>query len=306
MNEQEHKAFMAGRAPWVKSAKANHALAERVPPHGQGACALDRAADACVQIAEQQSKPWPESRHESAVLCSTTLPEREYQEKAQLCRQVAMQCADAVRKVGREMIHDKTDEYDARDKPEQPQGKSMQQPSPYEYIPTVATNTTAPTQPQGDVIERMAIAAFTRFHEVRACLTKGGYAPWPGVAEAVRNDWRDSAEAAAKVLLDEALGPVTDEETNQFASVIAIPKDKRKPLMAALDWMFAARRARLLPESKRTAEERVKVERMGASEHVFVMLDGDVKCQFDGDAEAEQDAEIYRLGLIAQLKAGQQ
>jgi hypothetical protein len=47
----------------------------------------------------------------------------------------------------------------------------------------------------------------------------------------------------------------------------------------------------------------VTVERMGASEHVFVRVDGKVVMQFDGEEEAERHAEIYRLGLLAKLDA---
>ena len=47
----------------------------------------------------------------------------------------------------------------------------------------------------------------------------------------------------------------------------------------------------------------VTVERMGASERVFVRVDGEVIMQFDGEEEAERHAEIYRRGLLAKLDA---
>ncbi len=42
---------------------------------------------------------------------------------------------------------------------------------------------------------------------------------------------------------------------------------------------------------------------MGVSEHVFVMLDGEVVFQCDGEKEAEDCVETYRLNLIAKMKA---
>lgn len=54
--------------------------------------------------------------------------------------------------------------------------------------------------------------------------------------------------------------------------------------------------------SSGTPENRVVVERMGASEHVFVMLDGEVVEQFDGEDKAEEQAESCRQRIIARLK----
>lgn len=67
------------------------------------------------------------------------------------------------------------------------------------------------------------------------------------------------------------------------------------------DNFIAAVKGDLTPRKVETPEARVKVWRMGASEHVMVYLDGVCVQQFDGEEEAEQHAERYKRGLIAEL-----
>jgi hypothetical protein len=241
--------------------------------------ALDRAADACMQIAEQQSKPWPESRHEPAVLCSTTLPEHKYQEQAQLCRQVAMQCAEAVRKVRREMwenCHD-AEAYEA----------------------TMKQVAITPTQPQGDVIERMLDAA----DSVHSLDT------WRSYCADDRTRFYKAMTAAAKVLLDEALGPVTGGERQVLDASwdrhVEIEKFSRDRACTVFGELIAARRARLMPESKPDPAERA--HKFYVSDQGWcVVVDRNRDHPLTAYRMESKVADAYYVQVCAQLKAGQQ
>lgn len=97
--------------------------------------------------------------------------------------------------------------------------------------------------------------------------------------------------AAPHVAADALLGPVTDEERNNWIGVNA---------EAFAGWLLACRRTRLTAPAK-TPEERVTIERseMDADPcHVTVFLDGEDRCC----NMTIDHAKIYRLGLIAMLK----
>ncbi len=101
-----------------------------------------------------------------------------------------------------------------------------------------------------DVIERMSKAFFAK-------AGRAPYASWPGGLDDPID--HTSMTAAARVLLDEALGPVTDEERKKFDRTYYGESDSG--LLAALSAvvdMLASRRARLLPESKDAAVEQAQ------------------------------------------------
>jgi hypothetical protein len=154
-----------------------------------------------------------------------------------------------------------------------------------------------PVQPAGDVIAEMYAAYVDSGQQV--CSMKGMTAAY---------------QVARAQVIDEALGPVTGDDQRAACDVymgsdfvgIVGSEDYRAYHRKVAESVINNRRARLAQADKpRTPAERVTVERMGASEHVFVDLDGVPVYQFDGEDDAFKHAERYAAGLRAELEKAQ-
>ena len=107
----------------------------------------------------------------------------------------------------------------------------------------------------------------------------------------IHEQHRTGMTAAARVLLDEALGPVTDVDRRVADYPIQWNTED-------INDMLDNRRARLLPKSK-DAAERVRLRPDHETNECFdVLLDGKEVHTFCGEVHAER----YVAGLIAELK----
>lgn len=153
------------------------------------------------------------------------------------------------------------------------------------------------TQPQRDVIERMLIADFKTRNAMNSY-------PKPGQTGQYRKECIEGMTAAAKVLLDEALGPVTEDEWYLFSERVPTQGGYMDMVLpAGATKLLSARRARLLPESKRDEEapeyalDHQRCPHRWAVKHDKATMESVVYCELCG-------WEYSRTALVR--KAGQQ
>lgn len=130
--------------------------------------------------------------------------------------------------------------------------------------------------------------------------SKSSDGQWPDhkFTEERKQNLREQMSAALSVAVEEMLGMSTADEGALIHKAMLVDRTHQTAIHA-LEQVFSNRRARLT--KPKSAEERVTIKRgeMDREEcHVTVYQDGEEACC----NMVRRHAEIYRLGLIQQLK----
>ncbi len=178
--------------------------------------------------------------------------------------------------------------FDAQPSAEQHDTDSMAQPSPFRFVPSVASNGTAPQPTAEQPVDGDAAILEIAKAICAADNQNWGATPAGGVTQRM---YITFATAALRVAVDRLLAePTKEERAMMYRGGTSCQED--------LAEVLANRRARIT--AKKTPEERVTIARCGidAPHQVSVWQDGEEVC----NNMIQRHAEIYRLGLIAKLR----
>ena len=140
----------------------------------------------------------------------------------------------------------------------------------------------------GDLIEKALVPYLAEARKI-------GWDPIPEGDEVSHTNCRKMLEAAARVIADALLSALTADEKQRFGSNYV----RNYITYGDVDALLKARRS-LIEAKPKTPEERVRIVPNGSG--WAVTLDGDHVYGFGNGTDRKGDAEIYRLGLIEQIK----
>lgn len=143
----------------------------------------------------------------------------------------------------------------------------------------------------GDLIEKAIVPYLAEARKI-------GWDPIPEGDEVSHTNCRKMLEAAARVIADALLSPLTTDEKQRFGSNYV----RNCIAYGDVDALLESRRALIEPKPK-TPEERVTITIN--AQWARVLVDGIKRYSFEKDGNSEDNellAELLRLGLIEQLK----